>query len=628
MSDSQGYEVINPDHIRNVAIIAHVDHGKTTLVDAVMKQSNLFRTNQSEMDQEQILDNNDLEKERGITISAKNISVRYQDTKINIIDTPGHADFGGEVERTLSMAEGCVLVVDAQEGVMPQTRFVLKKALGLGLKPIVVINKIDKKYAQSDVTLGKIQDLFLDIATDESQLDFKTFYAVAKDGKVFAELPADSSVEALEKVEGTVLPLLDAIISDIPSPDVGQDGKLQMQITSLDHDPHYGKFLIGKIASGVAKISKPVVIASPEDEHVPVKGTIKNLYVKEGLAYVEAKEVGAGDIVAIAGIEDAHIGQTVCDPEHVDPLPLIEISPPSLKIRFEANTSPFLGREGEFPNLKQLQARLDREAEQNISLNIKKNDDGSYTVAGRGELHLSILVETLRREGYEFQIRKPEVIITEKEGQKYEPMEEVYIEAPEEYYNVITSEVNKRGATLADISHESELVKVTYHMLTRNVLGLRRLLTPLTKGTVVINTSFHDHVPYQGEIKHERQGRLVSSTQGVSAGYALNSIQDRGQLFISTNVEVYEGMIIGINKYDDDIDVNPTKEREKTNMRATGGAITEIKLKVPMQLTLEFALGFLDSDEILEVTPKNLRLRRKYLNKQAKFLAEKQVSKK
>lgn len=611
--------------IRNVAIIAHVDHGKTTLIDAFIKQTSNFRENQEEMQMTQIMDFNDLEREKGITIQAKNTSVTYKGYKINIIDTPGHADFGGEVERTLNMADGCVLLVDAQEGVMPQTRFVLKKALELGLKPILVINKIDKKLADCQRTLNKTQDLFLSLANNTDQLDFPVLYAIGRDGKVFLKIP-DCDRSELENLEGDTTPLLDAIIENIPSPDGDPTAPLRMQVSSIDHDDHLGQYLIGKIISGSMKENDQVIIVSKESDVVK-KGVVKQIFTKEILSYVKQPQASAGEIVAITGMEGISIGDTICDPEHPDPLDKILISPPSLKIKFEANTSPFLGKEGKFPNLKQLQARLIQESKSNVSLVIEKNDDGTYYVSGRGELHLAILIERMRREGYEFQLRKPEVIIKEIDGVKMEPVEELYLEFPEEYYSVVSQELNYRKATLADITQEDQVCRIYYTITARELIGLRRTLLTTTKGNLVINNTFIKYQPVAKEVEKKRHGRLVSTETGKALAYALNTIQDRGELLIEPNTSVYEGMVIGINKYENDIYVNPLKAREKSNVRKATAVVTDIILKQPIQLTLEYALVLLSDDEILEVTPKSLRLRKIFLNKTQEFDALRRMKK-
>lgn len=619
-------ETVPQDKIRNIAIIAHVDHGKTTLIDAFIKQSHIFRENQEEMMQEQVLDFNDLERERGITIQAKNISIPYKGYKINIIDTPGHADFGGEVERTLNMAEGCVLLVDAQEGVMPQTRFVLKRALALGLRPIVLVNKIDKKLADPVGSVQKVQDLFLNLVTDMDQLDFPVLYAIGRDGKVFRELPAEKG-DDLSKVPGDTSPLLDQIVKTIPAPSGDIDGAFQMQVSSLDYDEHKGRYLIGKIRRGRVSVGDNVVALSNHADSQLVKGKVKTILVRNGLDYEEVGSAAAGEIIAFAGLDGIKIGNTICAPENPDALPEIEISPPSLKIKFEANTSPFLGREGDFPNLRQLQERLDHEAMINIGLKIEKNSDGSYYVSGRGELHLAILIETLRREGYEFQIRKPEVIITKIDGVDMEPMEELYIEVPEQFFSVVSQEVSNRKGELLHVEQANGQMKMSYKIRTRNLVGLRRILLTSTKGNLIINNNFLELVKSGEQIVEKRNGRLISSETGKALAYALNFIQERGDLLIEPNIDVYEGMVIGLNKYENDIHVNPMKAREKSNVRKSTAVVTDIALKTPLRLTLEYAIDLLAEDEILEVTPKNLRIRKKFLNKAEEYFANRQLRK-
>ena len=616
--------------IRNVAIIAHVDHGKTTLVDAFMKQSNLFRDNQDEMKQEMILDNGDLEREKGITITAKNISIHYKDYKINIIDTPGHADFGGEVERTLNMADGCILLVDAQEGPMPQTKFVLKRALELGLRPIVLINKIDKKYANPKKVIEKVNDLFLVLATDAEQLEFPVLYAIGREGKAFHEMP-EGDLNTPNAISGNIEPLLETIVNYVPAPKGDENGPFQMQITSLEYDAHIGRYLIGKITRGKLNLDDSVVIVLPhltsdakEEHKIVARGRVKKILVREGLSFKEVSEAATGEIIAIAGIEATNIGATVCAVSTPDPLPTIQISPPSIKIKFEANTSPFVGREGKFVTPKVLQQRLEREIETNISLQITKGDEGSYYVAGRGELQLSILIETLRREGYEFQIRKPEVVFQEENGVKTEPIEELLIDTPEEYSNAVAAVLSTRKAELTNMEVENNQVRYTYKILTRNLLGLRNLLLTATKGNVVMNNFLLGYVPYTSQPEPFRRGALVSTESGAAAAYTLDSIQYRGELFIEPGTEVYEGMLVGINKFENDLDVNVSKARHKSGVRVNQSAITHIVLKEITQVTLDFALIFLAKDEMLEVTPKNLRLRKVYLTKNDRIAATRQ----
>lgn len=606
---------IDQTKIRNVAIIAHVDHGKTTLVDAFLKQNNVFRSNQEEMNQEAILDSGDLEREKGITIKAKNVAINYKDYKINIIDTPGHADFGGEVERTLNMADGCLLVVDAQEGPMPQTRFVLKKALELGLKPIVVINKIDKSYANPQKALDKVTDLFLELATDESQLEFPVFYAIGRAGKAFAELPSGDLTKSAD-LPGNIQPLLDAIVETVPAPQGDPTQPLQLQVTSLDFDPHLGRFLIGKIKRGTIRTKDNVVVVhSPEPNAKQDKGQVKSIMVREGLSYKEVSEAAAGEIVAVSGIESTAIGGTLCIASHIEALPVIKLSHPSVQIKFEASSSPFVGKDGKYVTAKQLQQRLDREQELNISLEITKTDGGAYLVAGRGELQLAILIEELRRESYEFQVRRPEVIMREIDGVLSEPLEELLIEVPEEYQGEVITAVSERKGELLNMETENGHARLSYKILTRNLLGLRTVLLTATKGNLIMNNFVLEYVPYTEQPEIFRKGVLIASETGTAVAYAMNTIQERGDLFITPGTEVYEGMIVGVNKYDQDMEVNVCKEREKSGVRRNQAEITQVALKTPLRLSLEFALVFLAKDEILEVTPNHLRLRKQYLTK-------------
>lgn len=597
------------ENIRNVAIIAHVDHGKTTLVDAFMKQTHLFRENQEEMYQTRILDSGELEKEKGITIKAKNIAIKYGDFKINIIDTPGHADFGGEVERTLNMADSCLLLVDAQEGPMPQTKFVLKKALELGLKPILVINKIDKKLANCTKTISKVQDLFLELATDPEQLDFPVYYAIAREGLIFKELP-EGDLTNTKSLNGDVTPILDEIVNNTPAPKGNINGTFQMQVTSLEYDNHLGRYLVGRINRGQVKVDDPIILLSKDEK---IQGRVKELFTKEGLFWEPTEKAIAGDIVAITGIESTAIGATICDINNQEILPDINITPPSVKVKFESNTSPFAGKEGKFVTAKQLEQRLEQEKDTNISLNISKVGGSSYYVAGRGELQLSILVEQLRREGYEFQLGKPEVVLIEKEGKKFEPIEELIVDCPSEYLSVITQEVSNRKGELIDIENNDNQTRFTYRILTRNLIGLHRVLMNATKGTAIINSFVYDYVLHSEGENLFRKGVIISAETGTSLGYALTTIQERGQLFIGPSEEVYEGMIIGINNHEQDLEVNPCKARHKTNVRMLRSEMTDIYLKSTIPLTVEYALSFINDDELIEVTPKNIRLRKKLL---------------
>ena len=615
---------IEQNKIRNIAIIAHVDHGKTTLIDAFLKQSHLFRDNQIEMQQEQILDSGELEREKGITIRAKNIAIRYGEYKINIIDTPGHADFGGEVERTLNMADGCLLVVDAQEGPMPQTEFVLKKAIELNLMVMVVINKIDKKFANVPRVIDKLNDLFLKLAVTTEQLVFPIFYAIAREGKIFTEVP-DGDLTVANSTSGDVKMLLDKIVSYFPPPRGDEHGPLQMQINALYSDKHIGRYLIGKVYRGQANLGDNVVVLENDSPDSPkISGRIKKLMVREGLEFVEVDNVKAGEIAAVVGIDSTAIGGTICSPEKLEPLPKIIISPPAIKIKFESNTSPFLGRDGKFVNASQIENRLETEKEQNISLQIGKADGGGYFVSGRGELQLSILIETLRREGYEFQIRKPQIIYQVIDGVKCEPREELFIDTLEEYIGTITNALNKRKAELVDMETNNGQTRFTYKILTRYLFGLRSYLLTATKGNVVLNNRIMDYVPAIIQDDLFRKGVLIASENGSAMGYALNTIQERGDLFIGPSTDVYEGMIVGTNKFEQDLNVNVCKGRQKSAVRIKHDEITQTVLKATIDLTLDYALVFIAKDEILEITPKNLRLRKKYLTKNERTWAKRE----
>lgn len=608
MSNSQ----VEQQNLRNIAIIAHVDHGKTTLVDAFMKQTNLFRENQDEMHQERILDVGELEKEKGITINAKNISIRYKGVKINIIDTPGHADFGGEVERTLNMADSCLLLVDAKEGTMPQTKFVLKKALELGLKPVVVVNKIDKKLANIKKTISKIQDLFLALATDTSQLDFPIFYGISREGKIWKEIP-QGDLTIPNSTEGNLLPILDEIVEHLPSPKGDPNGPFQMQITSVEYNEHLGRYLIGKISRGTLKVDDPIILLSEKEGFEKKQGRVREIFLKEGLQWEKQNSASVGEIIALTGIDSTDIGATICGLENPEALPEIKITPPSVRVKFSANTSPFVGKEGKLVTAKQLQQRLEQEKNLNISLKITNTGSNNYYVSGRGELQLAILIEQLRREGYEFELGKPEVILQEREGKKCEPLEELTIDAPDEYMSTITQEVNERKGKLINIETEEGQTRFTFNILTRNLIGLHRVLMNATKGTAIINSFIVDYIPYEKSDELFRKGVIISSETGTALAYSLMSIQDRGRLFIEGSTAVYEGMIIGINNHESDLEVNPCKARHKTNVRMSHAEVTEIALKAPIQLTIEYALSFIRSDELIEVTPKNVRLRKKLL---------------
>lgn len=600
------------NNLRNIAIIAHVDHGKTTLVDAFMKQTHLFRDNQEEMKQTRILDKGELEKEKGITISAKNIAIKYKGVKINIIDTPGHSDFGGEVERTLNMADSCLLLVDAKEGTMPQTKFVLKKALELGLKPVVIINKIDRKLANIEKTTSKINDLFLSLATKEEQLDFPIYYAISREGKVFKEIPT-GDLTIPNSTTGDLTPILDEIVTNLPAPSGDINKPFQMQITSIEYDEHLGRYLIGKISNGKVKVGDPIVLVSNQEDFEKKQGRVNELFTKVGLEWTPIQEAGVGEIVAVTGIDSTDIGATLCSVDSPKPLSDIKITPPTVRVKFSANTSPFVGKEGKFVTAKQLQQRLDQEKRLNISLKIESKGANAHYVSGRGELQLAILVEQLRREGYEFELGKPEVILQNIDGVECEPLEELIIDAPEEYLSAITEEVSGRKGKMVNMENEEGQSRFTYHILTKNLIGLHRNLMTATKGTAIINSAVLEYVPHEKGDDIFRKGVIISSETGTALAYALMSVQERGRLFISGSTDVYEGMIIGITSTMEDIEVNPCKERHKTNVRMAHSQVTEIALKTPIQLTIEYALSFIKDDELIEVTPKHIRLRKKLL---------------
>lgn len=593
---------MNPEKIRNVAIIAHVDHGKTTLVDGLLKQSHTFRDNQAEMSQTLIMDSMDQEHERGITITAKQTAVFYDGYKINIIDTPGHADFSGEVERTLNMADGVLLIVDAQEGPMPQTKFVLQKALGLHLKPVVIINKIDKPAARIDEVKDEISDLFLELATDESQLNYPIYYAVARDGRAGKTTDLDDDLHVI----------FDSIINDIPAPkiDDNEGAGAQLLISALAADNYLGKYAIGKIFRGKLKKGQTVKLLQTSGDK---NAKIEKIFTYRGLGKEEAEEAIAGDIVALTGIPEANIGDTVATGDNPEALPTIELEPPTLSIYIGPNTSPLKGKEGEFTTSRQIAERLERELETNIALKIQPDGLG-YKVSGRGELHLSVLIETMRREGYELEAGRPEVVYKEENGEKLEPVEDLTIEVDSEFVGAVSQEMGIRRAELKSQELTSTgSTRFTYEITTAALIGLRNNLLTATKGTVIMSSIPHGYKPVDAKYKPERNGALISFESGVSTAYALDSAQARGILYIPPQVPVYQGMIVGLSNKKDDLDINICKEKQLTNMRthASDGAI---QLTPYTQLSLEQCLDFLLDDELLEVTPKSLRLRKRQLD--------------
>ncbi len=595
--------------IRNIAIIAHVDHGKTTLVDFLLKQSNTFHAKAEELGQDLIMDSNELEKERGITILAKNTTVHYNDVKINIVDTPGHADFGGEVERTLNMADGALLLVDAQEGPMPQTKFVLKKALDMGLKIIVVVNKVDKPGADVERTIDETTNLFLQLAQEESHLDFPIMYAIGREGKAWDHLPTPEERSA----EGTLKPLFDKVIDYIPAPQSDEEGSLQLLVAALDKDNYQGRYAIGRLARGKARAGQSVVVVHPDGKKEPSK--IDKVFVYRGLGRVEVAEAFAGDIIAVTGATNAHIGETIADAQNPEALPAIKIEDPTLRITIGANTSPFMGKEGKFVTSRQIGERLEKELETNIGFKLKPTGNGDYSLSGRGELHLSVFIETLRREGFELQISKPEVIIKEENGVKTEPVEEVTVDVPEEYVGAVTAEFGKRKAKTIDIiNHNNGYTRIVYHIATRGFLGLRTILMTATKGTVVINSVFLGYEPLIDLPPRDRNGVLMASETGQAVAFGLEVAQGRGSTFVVPTTPVYEGMIVGLNSRKEDIDINVCKGKELTNMRSKSSDGITI-LAPPIIFSLEQALDFIEDDELLEVTPESIRLRKRYLKK-------------
>ncbi|MHB1390551.1 MAG: translational GTPase TypA [Thermoleophilia bacterium] len=593
--------------LRNIAVIAHVDHGKTTLVDGLLKQSRTFRENEAAFTQDLIMDSNDQERERGITILAKNTAVQYGEIKINIIDTPGHADFGGEVERTLNMADGALLVVDAQEGPMPQTKFVLKKALEGGLRPIVVINKIDKPFARVQEVIDKTHDLFLDLATDSEQLDFPIYYAVSRTGKAWEHLPQDF------EEEGDLVPLFDAIVRHVPPPVVEDHKPFQMLVTQLDADSYQGKHVIGRISRGFVRPGDTITLLKKDGTSEQAR--IDKVYVSQGLKKIEVPEARAGEIVSLTGIKNAMIGETIADSNDPVVLPVIEIEEPTLRMSVAANTSPFAGLEGDYITGRQLLERIQRELETNVSLKMEPGKASDYILSGRGELHLSVFIETLRREGFELEVGKPQVITKEIDGKKHEPVEELTVDVGSDYVGAVTGEIGRRKGFLLNQEENSDgTTRLTFEISTRGLLGLRNVLLTLSRGTAIMNSMFIRFQPMGAPMPRMRNGALVASESGKAVPNGLNNAQQRGVVFIPTQTQVYAGMIAGLNSREGDLEMNVTKEKKLTNMRASG-ADDAIMLTPPTIMSLEQCLDFLEDDELLEVTPKSLRLRKKLLSK-------------
>jgi GTP-binding protein len=595
----------DPSKIRNIAIIAHVDHGKTTLVDGLLKQSHIFRDNQAEMNQTLIMDSGDQERERGITITAKFTAVQHGEYRINIIDTPGHADFSGEVERTLNMADGCILIVDAQEGPMPQTKFVLGKALEANLKPIVIINKIDKNASRIAEVEDELSDLFLELAIHEDQLHYPVYYCISREGKAWSSPPVDIEEDTDLSV------ILEAIVSYVPAPKVELNDPFQMLVTALAGDTYKGKYAIGRIKRGRIKAGDLVALCKKDGSII--KGRVDNVFMSQGVTRFKVSEGIAGDIVQLTGIADASIGETITNADHPDALPQIEIESPTLSIYLGPNTSPFKGQEGEFTTSRQIGERLLKELETNIGLQAEENGIG-FTVSGRGELHLGVLLEAMRREGYEFEVGRPQVVTHEEGGKTVEPIEELQIEVPLEHVGTVQMELGQRHATLMEqFANPRGMTKLIYKIPTRSFIGLRNILIANTKGTIIMNSLTIGYEPLGTNNQQLRNGVLISFETGVTTPYALQNAEARGTTFVGPAVKVYAGQIIGLNNRQEDMEINVCKTKQLTNMRSSSSDGV-VQLKPPTIFSLEQCLDFIENDELLEITPKTLRLRKRILD--------------
>jgi GTP-binding protein len=595
----------DPTKIRNIAIIAHVDHGKTTLVDGLLKQSQTFRSNQAEMAQDLIMDSGDQEKERGITITAKVTAVQHYDYRINIIDTPGHADFSGEVERTLNMADGCILIVDAQEGPMPQTKFVLSKALANELKPIVIINKIDKSASRVSEVEDEISNLFLELAVHEDQLHYPVYYAISRSGKAWNKLPENIEQNADLSV------IFDAITNHIPAPKIENGDSFQMLVTALSWDDFKGKYALGRIVRGQIKPGAQVVLCKKDG--TLAKSKVDKVYMSHGLSKFEVEEGVAGDIVHLTGIADAQIGETIADANNPEALPIMEVEAPTLKIYLGPNTSPLKGQEGEFTTSRQIGDRLLKEVETNVGLRVEENGIG-FLVSGRGELHLSVLIEAMRREGYEFEVGRPQIVTKKEDGKTLEPLEELIIEIPAAYVGAVQMELGARRANLKEqFASPKGVTKLIYELPTRALLGLRNVLMTNTKGTIIMNSLIIGYQPMGAGLKQLRNGVLVAYEPGTTTPYALQTAEERGVVFVGPAEQVYAGQIIGLNKRQEDIEINACKAKHLTNMRSSSSDGV-VQLTPPTILSLEECIDFVESDELVEVTPKNLRLRKRELD--------------
>ena len=605
------------EDIRNIAIIAHVDHGKTTLVDELLKQSGVFRDNQAVT--ERVMDSGDIERERGITILSKNTAITYKDTKINIIDTPGHADFGGEVERVLKMVNGVVLVVDAFEGAMPQTKFVLKKALELELPVIVCINKIDRPEARPDEVVDEVLELFIDLDANEEQLDCPFIFASAREG--IASYKSDEPGKDME-------PLFETILNYIPAPEGDPDAGTQVLISTIDYNEYVGRIGIGKVDNGSVKVGQDVVIVNAHDKDKLNKVRITKLYEFDGLKKVEVTEATIGSIVAISGVTDIHIGDTICSPEHPEPIPFQKISEPTIAMHFMVNDSPLAGQEGKFVTSRHLRDRLFSELNSDVSLRVEETDNmDSFKVSGRGELHLSVLIENMRREGYEFAVSKAEVLYkTDERGKKLEPMERAFVDVPEEFAGSVIEKLSTRKGELQGMgSIGGGFTRLEFVIPSRGLIGYRGEFMTDTKGNGILNTVFEDYGPYKGDIAYRKQGSLIAFESGETVAYGLFNAQDRGTLFVGPGEKVYAGMVIGQNGKTEDIELNVCKTKHLTNTRSSS-ADDALKLTPPKVLSLEEALEFIDTDELLEITPENLRIRKKILDPTLRFRAKKNAT--
>ncbi|MBR3753699.1 MAG: translational GTPase TypA [Clostridia bacterium] len=593
--------------IRNIAIIAHVDHGKTTLVDELLKQSGTFREN--EQVEDRVMDSNDLERERGITILSKNTSIRYMDTKINVVDTPGHADFGGEVERILMMVDGVLLLVDAFEGCMPQTRFVLKKALGLGKKVLVVVNKIDRPGARPAEVLDEVLDLFIELGADDDQLEFPVVYASARDG--YSSLDPDVR-------EGDMRPLLDAILENIEAPKGDVDAPLQILFSSLEYDDYVGRIGVGRVERGTVKKNQIVTLCKTDGSQKNER--ITRLYQFEGLKRVEVEEAKAGDLICVSGIPEINIGETACAPDCIEPLPFVKIDEPTISMNFIVNDSPFAGQEGKFVTSRNIRDRLFKEVETNVSMRVEETETtDTFKVSGRGELHLSILIETMRRQGYEFQVSRPKVILKEINGEICEPVELLIVEVPEQYVGAVIEKLGSRKAELENMGvRDGGSTHLEFKIPSRGLIGYRSEFLTDTNGNGIMNQLFHGYEPYAGDIQTRERGSIVVHEAGESTGYGLFNTQDRGRLFIGPGVPVYEGMIVGECAKNEDIVCNVCKKKQLTNTRAAGSD-DALRLVPPSNLSLEQCMEFIKDDELLEVTPKSLRLRKMILSKELRL---------